>query len=334
MKIKTLKSKAILGVLVVVILGVGYYCIQRDKTKTLQVLKDTFIVEYGTRISTNCNTYLDFTNIEVEKQEDIKKEAKFSIDKDIEKEYPDIGEYEATIVYQQEQVDFKILVKDTIPPSIAPVEDEVVEIGTKVSSEQVKSKFMVTDLQEVKVEIEDDTYDTSKVGKYMIKAIVRDASGNVAKASYYLIVKEKNEVPVYKKPPTSTTPPKEEGINKPDKEVEWWASLSDLEIRDTVISSLVWKNEWSNAMYYGIQGVTYGFNVENKAYGGLLLVKNPYNVQMDFGFYGGPYCQTDATTFSLYWQAPKGPGREVSCGKMSIAIPKAITGEELYNYYQ
>ena len=324
--------RIVVGIVIIIVICTSYCLTQISKTKSLRLLKDTFTIEYGKEISTDCKEYLHLVNMQTTSKEDIYKNAKFSIDKNIQKEYPDIGEYMATIVYKEECIRFPIIVQDTTPPSFAPIEDITVEIETILSSEEIRNKFIVTDLQSVKVEVDEGGYDGTKLGKYTIKAIARDASGNIANASYCITVEKQKEA-VDDKETISIDEKRSSNTNAINEQVDWWASLSNQGIKDKVISSLIWKNEWTGVTYHGLDGLTYGFNIEDKAYGGLVLLENPYNAQIDFGFYGGPYCQTYADTFSLYWQAPRGPGREVDCGKVKINIPKAITGEELYTYY-
>lgn len=112
-KIKSFKS-LLIGIVVVIVLAIMIF-----KKQTYLQLKNTdFVVEYGGHISMDIQDYLDFSECtEIQKREIIDS-AKLNLDisHEQDKDYPAIGSYYADISYNKEDVQFHIIVKDTIAP--------------------------------------------------------------------------------------------------------------------------------------------------------------------------------------------------------------------------
>ena len=70
---------------------------------------------------------------------------------------------------------------------------------------------------------------------------------------------------------------------------------------------MVWHNEVTGELYYGLNNLAFGWNQDGIAYGGLKLVKNPYNVAIDASFTGGrTNMHFGRTTFNMIWGVPSG----------------------------
>lgn len=110
--------------------------------------------------------------------------------------------------------------------------------------------------------------------------------------------------------------------------------MSHEEIKNEVIGSLVWWNEWTGEIYYGFDGLKFGCNVEDWYYAGLCLEQNPYNVQMDFSFYGGPNSNINVNSFVAWWVTPiSKDGFQVDLGTFTVEVPPPITLDEFDAYY-
>lgn len=90
---------------------------------------------------------------------------------------------------------------------------------------------------------------------------------------------------------------------------EWWVNLSEEQIREELVSKLVWLNECTGEIYYGEDGLTWGFNIDGN-YGGLKLVENPYNVYLGTATFTAPDRGIENTSpiseYEITWAIPNG----------------------------
>ena len=125
--------------------------------------------------------------------------------------------------------------------------------------------------------------------------------------------------------------------DKPDNSSHWWDGLSVSQIRAKVTASMVWKNEITGQTYKGVDGLSFAWNQEDFAYGGLKLISNPYGVDMSYNFPGGRKGMIAKNTFEMFWNIPEGTYngmKSINLGTFTISIPKAISIEEVNNLYK
>ena len=144
------------------------------------------------------------------------------------------------------------------------------------------------------------------------------------------------------KPEKPTEPSKPEKPTEPSKPTEppvdtsqWWQGKSVAEIREKVTSAMVWENEVTGELYYGLNNLAFGWNQDGIAYGGLKLVKNPYNVAIDASFTGGrTNMHFGRTTFNMIWGVPSGTYnglKDINLGDFTVKVPSKIWSTEEVN---
>ena len=115
----------------------------------------------------------------------------------------------------------------------------------------------------------------------------------------------------------------------------WWQGKSVAEIREKVTSAMVWENEVTGELYYGLNNLAFGWNQDGIAYGGLKLVKNPYNVAIDASFTGGrTNMHFGRTTFNMIWGVPSGTYnglKDINLGDFTVKVPSKIWSTEEVN---
>ena len=98
---------------------------------------------------------------------------------------------------------------------------------------------------------------------------------------------------------------------------------------------MVWHNEVTGELYYGLNNLAFGWNQDGIAYGGLKLVKNPYNVAIDASFTGGrTNMHFGRTTFNMIWGVPSGTYnglKDINLGDFTVKVPSKIWSTEEVN---
>lgn len=194
MKIKKLylgiKSKKIIIVvsMLAVILAstLGIYAFTRN-TLPKFILKDkkTIQLEYGEKYSVDSNSMklLNTKGMDKEEKEILKKgvETKSNFKYEDGKDYPQVGNYEIKMTFNDDVLVKKVKVKDTVAPEIN-TEYSSIDIvkGTDLSTYDFDNLnlFNATDLSPVEVGYDSSAIDSNTVGTYVLKTTARDSSGN------------------------------------------------------------------------------------------------------------------------------------------------------------
>ena len=138
------------------------------------------------------------------------------------------------------------------------------------------------------------------------------------------------EKPVVEQKPVEQKPVVEQKPSTPS----WWGEgKSEAEIMKTVTDALVWKNEITGETYYGLNGLKYGWNLENNAYGGLVLVSNPYGVLFFGGTYTGGADSFSGFTNIQYVYQNNDVNYSSSSYYVNISAPSAISYDEVLALY-
>lgn len=152
--------------------------------------RQTFTVELGQDVYANAALYIkDAENYETDQMEVealspgvVKKENRF-ISKNLD--YLVVGEYDFTIHTGQEDLDFKIAIKDTQPPTIDSYQKEItISRGEVIDWSRY---FEASDLNGVSFSVESDL-DTSQAGEKEVTVRIQDRFGNAVERSVKVIV--------------------------------------------------------------------------------------------------------------------------------------------------
>ena len=163
-----------------------------NQKKELKLKQDVFKTELGTTLNTEIKDYLDTENItqeELEKMEfviNIPDEAKITKN---ELSFIKTGEYSAIITYKKEELQFKIVVEDTVKPELVGPDQIELTQGEELSTENLFTAKDLNELEEIK-------YDTSLInkdepGEYSMSVSVKDAAGNETQKTVTVTVIEK-----------------------------------------------------------------------------------------------------------------------------------------------
>ncbi|MDQ0361571.1 hypothetical protein [Breznakia pachnodae] len=188
---------AIIAVGVIVVVAIF---MQNDsKEVDLTLKKDKFVLEYGEAgVSSNPSTYLKTTD------KDILEKSKVNItpaeymcssekcENEVLKEFTGVGVYSVSIIYNdgkdhEQTVDVEI--KDTKSPEFVDFKDKI-EVDQD-STEDLTTKFTAKDLSAVKITVNMEGVDISKVGEYKTKVIAEDWYKNKTEKEVTIVVKEK-----------------------------------------------------------------------------------------------------------------------------------------------
>lgn len=319
------------GLLVGLCLFIAFF--QNDK-HSISLIQEVFIYELGDVIS---NDYRDYLQI----SKDFDEEVSLILD-DIEfitEVSNEVGEYACTVSLLGEDYNFLIVIEDTVAPLVEISQDYVIKVNQEVEEHSLREFVKVEELQSFVIEFEDLKTSYSKAGIYTIHCVVTDASLNKTECTMQIEVVE-DDVTVTVQNSYSNYVGDYKDVNvvvkedTPQIDALWWSTLSDEEIVKTVVDSLVWKNEFTNKTYKGIQSLVYGFNIDDWAYGGLKLMNNPYGVQFSgYQFVGGVELIT-RNSFLMYWSYNGEVNRYVDCGLLTISIPTSVSADKVYEFYE
>ena len=152
--------------------------------------RQTFTVELGQDVYANAALYIknadsyetDQMDVEALSPGVIKKENRF-ISKNLD--YLVVGEYDFTIHTGHADLDFKIAVKDTQPPTIDSYQQEItVSKGEVIDWSRY---FKASDLNGVSFSLDTDL-DTSQAGQKDVTVRIQDRFGNAVERSVKVIV--------------------------------------------------------------------------------------------------------------------------------------------------
>lgn len=162
---------SVIGFIVIVIITV--LALNRSK---LKLKAPDFAVEYGKTVSMNVEDYLDVEENNLKQSILDKAVLKFDIQNEEQKDYPAIGEYDASIVFEKDEVKFKIIVKDTVAPVFKEFKDTI-ETVKDVKPDYTK-EYVAEDLSQVEITCDDQEVKYDVVGEYKATMKAIDTSKN------------------------------------------------------------------------------------------------------------------------------------------------------------
>lgn len=314
--------------LMICLINIGF-----SKNNQPIILKeDVFYIELGNKPSENINDYILIMNDDLSFRNSVLNESML----DLSVDYNVTGDYECTYNYMDITLPFNITVQDTIAPLFGNSKDYILIKNSTLIMDDFIDNLKIYDVQDFNVHIDNIDYLLNDIGRHKVEVTATDLSNNSTTSNVYIQVVEEKESIEYsevtyvgnKENLNELVIEKEESIN-----TSWWMNLSDSELINKVTSSLVWKNELTNEMYYGIENLLFGFNVDDWAYGGLKLIKNPYNLQFSGYQFSGGVEFISSKSFNLYWSSNDALNRYVDCGKLKINVPNKTTATKVYEFY-
>lgn len=170
-------------VLIIIVFLVGLIMFF-SKDKKIELKQDTFVFEYGDEIEKDVSYYLKDADA-TKNINDYKLVC--NIGKNNKTGLIDIGKYECTIKYNNQEITVNIIIQDTKAPRFTKSEELItVEKNKEID---LKTYFLAEDLSSVKLDIEGN-YDISKIGEYSLKVIAVDDSNNKTEKEFTLNVVE------------------------------------------------------------------------------------------------------------------------------------------------
>lgn len=146
--------------------------------KTLNVV-DEVSVEFGNPISTNIEDYLDKEKTDKNEMPKILAETKVEVlkDKKVEgKNYQPVGDYRVKLTYENEEVEIKVTVSDTVKPVFKDFKESV-DTYKDVKIDFTKL-YKAEDLSKVIIIADDSKIDYVKEGSYKATVTAIDESKN------------------------------------------------------------------------------------------------------------------------------------------------------------
>lgn len=314
------------------LLGISLFIVFFNTTTTISLLEERWCIELGDVVSLDPIDYFDLEYLTGEQIAYIEEHAIMNLES-----LDEVGEYQGEIIVEDEVYDLFFIVEDTTSPIIEIIQTFEIGIDTNIREDIVKEYIKVTDLQECTIEFISFVNSYQKEGQYSQNFIVTDHSNNSTTGEININVINNTTsttqtiTPTYVGDRVDVSDVVE--VEREEFDYSWWMNLDDNEIKKTVLNSLVWKNEFTNQSIRGVQGLKFGFNIDDWAYGGLKLVENPYNVQFSgYQFVGGVELIT-RNTFSIYWSSNQDIQKFIDCGLLEIAIPNRVSQDVVYDYY-
>jgi len=186
-------NKMVVGCSIVIIaIVVGIITINAVSNNKKLILKnEVFYVEYGNIATTNIREYLDTSSLDKDTKKDILDHAVLNIDigNELDKAFPMIGEYEGSISYKDATVKFKIIVQDTVAPTLIdfkPYQFTYVDVVPNYAE-----IYIASDLSgDVVVEINDSNINYTTIGSYEATVTATDVYDNVFSIKITVVVSE------------------------------------------------------------------------------------------------------------------------------------------------
>lgn len=163
---------------------------------SIELKKDNFVIEFGEEYSLNADEY-------IKADKEILKDTVIKVENENSRECPDdaecddyriidvyqVGKYDATATYKDEELKFTIEIKDTTPPEFEDFVDKIeIELN---STDDLNIKFEATDLSEVTIVVDMEKVDTTKTGEYKTTVTAKDTYKNETVKDITIVVKEK-----------------------------------------------------------------------------------------------------------------------------------------------
>lgn len=183
---KTKKIVAITSVIVAILIGtVGIYSLTKEHTPQFSLRDNkTIKLEYGEKYSTDEMDLLDTKKMKDEDKKILKKGLKVRTNFKYEdgKDYPAIGDYEITMLFNEKKLVKKVKVVDTTPPEVSTdfTSIDIVK-GTDLTKYDFNSLnlFKISDLSPTELKYDYSAIDANTEGTFVLKANVKDSSGNL-----------------------------------------------------------------------------------------------------------------------------------------------------------
>ena len=209
--LNTKKKKIIAGCLagVLVIGCAGAVILNTSSSKELVLASDEVKAEFGQRVSTNVDDYLDANKVDdidkiiknTKEKDNLKyvtvtnKDEQGNVVSKEEKDYPKVGNYEINFTYKKEKQSVKVTVKDTKAPEItAPDSIDVIQY-TDLSTFNFGELLQATDYSDVKDwKIDTSKVDVNTIGTYDLKVSIQDKYKNKASKKLKVNVVQAPEV--------------------------------------------------------------------------------------------------------------------------------------------
>ncbi len=180
--------KYIKGLCCLLFISMIYGC----KDNQLQLKMNTFHIEVGNPIMKEAKYYLDLENYSDKEIENINKNSQFKINSSSEN-YESVGNYLATITYEDKTYEFDIIVNDHRAPRIEGPDRIYLEVNEK---HDFYKDYNVYDYQKVKsLNIDSSKIDISKKGIYDLYIETSDISNNINKRTTKIYVGIKPDNP-------------------------------------------------------------------------------------------------------------------------------------------
>lgn len=196
-------------------------CANKKEQPLLKLKQDQFTIEFGESIRLEAEHYLDLSKLNDKQKDEVLSNSTLSVgmtQQDMttkeDQTFTKVGTYTALITYQEEALNFKIEVKDTVSPKIEGPSEVSMNTGDNADFSHL---FSAVDLSEcLPLEFNLDQVDIYHPGDYTMLITATDANGNkqdrevtvhVLKVEASTTPPEQNEET---KQPTETTPPVQE----------------------------------------------------------------------------------------------------------------------------
>lgn len=174
-----------------IILGLMISIVGCSEKKTLTLKQERFKVELGTKISENLEDYLDTNSMSQDKLSEIASTFDIPDTAKIEKNgisYIKTGEYDGKITYKKEMLSFKVIVEDTVKPTLSGPEQIEIQQGQELTTDGLFTAEDLNDLEEINYDL--STFNKDEPGEYSIQVSIKDIAGNETSKTFTVVVKK------------------------------------------------------------------------------------------------------------------------------------------------
>ncbi len=145
------------------------------------------VLEYGTEYDKTIGDYLVLDKMADDFKDDVLLKGDVTV-QGFNPEHIVLGEFPVEIMYGDQQVTSKLVVKDTTAPAFENVEDITIRFNDV--NYDFSQHIHVTDKQKVTYTIDTSKIDFDKPGEYTMTVTASDLSGNEARQPYHVTVSE------------------------------------------------------------------------------------------------------------------------------------------------
>lgn len=188
-----MKKKVFISFIIILFLlmicGIVLVIFLNERDNRISLIKDEVVIEYGNTYNPNIEELIDTSKYDFINLKEVRIEN--NIEKEENKDYPAVGEYEVNVYYKRKALKQKVEVKDTVAPELSIKENIEIPFNTDLSTYNFKELINVSDLSEIKeYDINLNNINSNESGEYTAIVKVEDIYSNKTEKEFKVIIQE------------------------------------------------------------------------------------------------------------------------------------------------